>query len=90
MKRESDRLSGEEVQEDLDHSMETCNNERTNQGKYCQGRTPMQIFEDGRTLYQKYVFKTFKERKCSPISAKISQSGDLSASAGITQGDIIA
>jgi len=29
------------------------NNERTNQGKYCQDRTPMQTFEDGQALYQK-------------------------------------
>jgi len=63
MKMESDRLSGEEVQEDLDHSMETCNNERTNQGKYCQGRTPMQTFEDGRTLFQKYVYENLEEGK---------------------------
>jgi len=30
----------EEIQADLDDFMATYNNERTNQGKYCQGRTP--------------------------------------------------
>ncbi len=31
--------------------MDAYNNERANQGKYCQGRTPIQTFEDGRPLY---------------------------------------
>jgi len=51
----------EEIQTDLDEFMNYYNNERTNQGKYCQGRTPMQTFEDGKELYQKYVFENLVE-----------------------------
>lgn len=53
----------DEIQEDLDDFMEYYNNDRTNQGKYCKGRTPMQTFEDGRDLYQKYVFENSEEEK---------------------------
>ena len=51
----------EEIQTDLDEFMNYYNTERTNQGKYCQGRTPMQTFEDGKELYQKYVFENLVE-----------------------------
>jgi len=34
----------EEIQEDLDSYLYCYNNERTNQGARCQGRTPMQTF----------------------------------------------
>ena len=51
----------EEIQTDLDEFMNTYNNERTNQGKHCQGRTPMQTFEEGEILYQKYVFENSEE-----------------------------
>ncbi len=37
------------------------NNLRTNQGRYCQGRTPMQTFNDGKELYQKYVHDAVDE-----------------------------
>lgn len=53
----------EEIQIDLDIFMDDYNNERTNQGKHCKGRTPMQTFEDGRALYQKYVFENSEEEK---------------------------
>ena len=33
------------------------NNERTNKWKHCQGRTPMQTFQDGKPLYQQHVFE---------------------------------
>jgi len=46
----------EEVQEDLETFMDYYNQERTNQGRYCQGRTPLQTFKDGLNLYQEYVF----------------------------------
>ena len=46
----------EEIQEDLDTFMEYYNRERTNQGRYCQGRTPFETFTDGLKLYQRYVF----------------------------------
>jgi len=47
----------EEIQADLDQFMAYYNNERTNQGRYCRGRTPMQTFTDGLALYQQYVFE---------------------------------
>lgn len=53
----------DEIQIDLDIFMENYNNERTNQGKHCQGRTPMQTFQDGRPLYQQYVFENSGEGK---------------------------
>ena len=53
----------DEIQVDLDIFMENYNNERTNQGKHCKGRTPMQTFEDGRPLYQQYVFENSEEGK---------------------------
>jgi transposase len=47
----------EQMQTDLDEFMKSYNETRTNQGKRCQGRTPMQTFTDGLELYQKYVFE---------------------------------
>ena len=46
----------EEIQDDLDISMDEYNNDRTNQGKHYQDRMPMQTFEEGRSLQQKYVY----------------------------------
>jgi transposase InsO family protein len=46
----------EEIQADLDEFMTWYNNERTNQGRYCQGRTPRQTFIEGLELYQQYVY----------------------------------
>jgi transposase InsO family protein len=46
----------EEIQADLDEFMTWYNNERTNQGRYCQGRTPGQTFIEGLELYQQYVY----------------------------------
>lgn len=37
--------------------MEQYNTERTNQGRYCQGRTPLQTFMDGLNLYQRHVYE---------------------------------
>jgi len=51
----------EEIQADLDVFMSWYNNERTNQGRYCQGRTPMQTFIDDLPLYQKYVYEQVDE-----------------------------
>ena len=56
-------MSLEEIQADLDQFMDEYNNERTHQGKYCQGRTPIQTFKDGRALYQKYVFENSGKEK---------------------------
>lgn len=52
----------EEIQADLDEFMRWYNIERTNQGRYCQGRTPMQTFIDGLPLYQKYVYEEVEEK----------------------------
>lgn len=46
----------EEIQADLDNYMNWYNTERTNQGRYCQGRTPVQTFIEGLELYQQYVY----------------------------------
>lgn len=46
----------EEIQVDLDAFMSWYNTERTNQGKYCQGRTPMETFMAGIDLYRQFVY----------------------------------
>jgi len=51
----------EEIQADLDSFIEEYNTERTNQGRYCQGRTPMRTFKDGLELYEKYVNENEEE-----------------------------
>jgi len=51
----------DEIQADLDTFMSWYNNERTNQGRYCQGRTPMQTFTDDLPLYQRYVYEEVDE-----------------------------
>lgn len=45
----------EEVQIDLDRFMLEYNTQRTNQGKNCQGKTPMETFEAGKELCEKYL-----------------------------------
>lgn len=47
----------EQIQADLDEWIKEYNELRTNQGKRCQGKTPMQTFLDGLELYQKYVYE---------------------------------
>ena len=49
--------SVEEIQTDLDEFMRHYNDERTNQGRYCQGRTPLQTFTEGLDIYRKSVFE---------------------------------
>jgi len=46
----------EELQKDLDHWMERYNNERTHQGKRCQGRTPMETFEANLVLAKEKIW----------------------------------
>ena len=53
----------EEIQEDLDVFLQYYNRERTNQGRYCQGRTPCETFQDGFELYQRYVFDINMEER---------------------------
>ena len=38
----------EQLQNDLDEWIDHYNNERTHQGKICEGRTPMQTLEEGK------------------------------------------
>lgn len=45
----------EEIQTDLDAYMDEYNNHRTNQGRFCQGRTPMETFLSGLEECRKYV-----------------------------------
>ena len=45
----------DEIQKDLDAFMRHYNEDRTNQGKHCKGRTPYQTFTDGLDLYRQYV-----------------------------------
>jgi transposase InsO family protein len=46
----------EEIQVDLDDFLTDYNGTRTNQGKYCDGRTPMETFVAGLDLYKQYVY----------------------------------
>ena len=45
----------DEIQTDLDAYLVRYNEHRTNQGRHCDGRTPMQTFIDGKTLCERYV-----------------------------------
>lgn len=47
----------EKIKAGLDPFMDYYNTERTNQGRYCQGRTPFQTFVEGLELYQQYVYE---------------------------------
>jgi len=47
----------EEIQEDLYAFLDYYERQRTNQGRYCQGRTLYETFVAGLELYQKYVFE---------------------------------
>ncbi len=57
----------EEIQADLDEFMAWYNAERTNQGRYCQGRTPLQTFRDGLSLYQQFVFDSVEEMEVNGV-----------------------
>lgn len=45
----------DEIQKDLDAFMDEYNGRRTNQGKHCQGRTPMETFKAGMAEYDRLV-----------------------------------
>ena len=49
----------EALQEDLDKYIDHYNQERTHQGKRCQGRTPMETFTEGKEIYAE---KNLRER----------------------------
>jgi transposase InsO family protein len=61
------RLYGtiEEIQADLDAFMDYYNQQRTNQGRYCQGRTPFQTFLDGLEMYQQYVYEKLESEEAA-------------------------
>ena len=40
----------EQLQKDLDEWIDTYNNDRSHQGKICEGRTPLQTLEDGKKI----------------------------------------
>ena len=42
----------DQLQNDLDLWIDHYNNERTHQGKVCEGRTPMQTLEDGKQIWK--------------------------------------
>ena len=48
-------FSLQEIQTDLDEFMNEYNTQRTNQGKHCKGKTPMETFIEGLDLCRKYV-----------------------------------
>jgi transposase InsO family protein len=54
-----------EIQADLDEFMISYNTDRTNQGRYCQGRTPMETFIDGLALYNQYVYDIFEGKEAA-------------------------
>lgn len=64
--RKKHYTSIEEMQRDLDIYMKQYNCERTNQGKRCKGRTPMETFIEGKELYLKLVYEGGKEKE-API-----------------------
>ena len=45
----------DEIQTDLDEFLRKYNTQRTNQGKHCKGRTPMDTFTDGLDLCRTYI-----------------------------------
>ena len=49
----------EELQEDLDAYLQKFNNERTHQGKKCNGRTPMATFKDGLKQWEEKNLSSF-------------------------------
>ena len=45
----------DEIQTDLDEFLNDYNTRRTNQGKHCKGRTPMETFKEGLDLCGQYI-----------------------------------
>jgi len=55
----------EEIQADLDVLMDQYNTERTNQGRYCQGRTPFRTFLEGLELYQQHFYEEVENKEAA-------------------------
>ena len=57
----------EQLQNELDQWIDHYNNERTNQGKICEGRTPMQTLEEGKAIWrEKFVALTLTDAASIP------------------------
>lgn len=69
----------DDLQEDLDKFMKYYNEERTNQGKRCNGKTPYETFLEGKKLYSEKVYssETFLSEKA------LTQEGPLPGKEGI-------
>ena len=53
------RIYQQQLQNDLDEWIDHYNNERTHQGKICEGKTPMQTLEDGKRIWkEKFIDQT--------------------------------
>lgn len=57
----------EEIQADLDRWMDRYNNNRAHQGKRCQGRTPMQTFEENLDLAKQKIWDMNEEQLTAAI-----------------------
>ena len=58
----------EQMQTDLDAFMKGYNERRTNQGRHCRGRTPMQTFLDGLELVRQYAPRPADENSVASIN----------------------
>jgi len=76
----------EQLQSDLDAFMERYNNQRTNQGKRCQGRTPKQTWDDGYEMYKKYVLDLEASAGSGAEDGPIESDGVVPASPGEDRG----
>lgn len=56
-----------ELQADLDVWLAHYNNERTHQGRWCYGKTPMQTFEDAKALAREKII----ERQAAPLIEQV-------------------
>lgn len=53
----------EELQKDLDSWLHYYNQERTHSGKHCYGKTPMQTFQDSKSLAREKLLETLAEEQ---------------------------
>jgi hypothetical protein len=53
------------IEEIQDAFIDYYNNERTNQGRYCQGRTPFQNFLEGPEVYQQNVYEKLETEEAA-------------------------
>ena len=58
----------ESLQKDLDQWLHTYNHKRTHQGKMCNGRTPMQTFNEAKHLWHEKVTKVNQHEDCFSVA----------------------